>query len=148
MATLRVILPRHPGRVIRVSPARAKLNRSVDPEEVHDASPDRERVMSATHARVAEYRGVDPAALGSVLDTVRAEAEADLADPPAGLEALREVLVLADADASRVLAITLFEGEQGLAAGAAVLDRRPASRAGGVRVETTAHRVALRAERP
>lgn len=101
--------------------------------------------MSPTHARVAEYRGIDPAKLGPLIDSLSAEAEADLADPPAGLEALREVLVLADPDAGRVLAITLFEGEQGLAAGTAVLERRPASQAGGVRVETAALRVVLHA---
>jgi hypothetical protein len=81
----------------------------------------------ATHARVAEYRGVSAEALDGVLDAVRAEAEADLAAPPAGLEALREVLVLADRAAGRVLAITLFDGEQGLAAGAAVLAGRAAA---------------------
>jgi hypothetical protein len=103
--------------------------------------------MSSTHARVAEYRGVDPAALDAVLNAVRAEAESDLADPPAGLEALREVLVLADRGAGRVVAITLFEGEQGLAAGATVLGRRSASQAGGVRVETSTYEVAISAER-
>jgi hypothetical protein len=103
--------------------------------------------MSSTHARVAEYRGVSAAALGAVLDAVRAEAEADLADPPAGLEALREVLVLADRAAGRVVAITLFDGEEGLAAGAAVLARRSASQAGGVRVDTATFEVAVHVER-
>jgi hypothetical protein len=55
--------------------------------------------------------------------------------------------VLADRAAGRVVAITLFEGEQGLAAAATVLGRRSASQAGGVRVETSTYEVAISAER-
>lgn len=102
---------------------------------------------AAAHARVAEYRGADREALEAVLERVRAEVAADLGEQrPEGLEGLAEVLVLADREAGRVVAITLFEDADALRRGAAVLDRRPASQAGGVRVETASYEVALRAE--
>lgn len=102
---------------------------------------------SATHARVAEYRGTDPAALEGALGTVLAEVEADLAEPPEGLEGLREVVLLADRQSGRALAITFFEDEQALHHGSAVLDRRSPSQAGGVRVDVAGYTVAMRAGR-
>jgi hypothetical protein len=100
------------------------------------------------HARVAEYRGTDPAALEGALGVVVAEIEADLAEPPEGLEGLRELILLADRQSGRALAITLFADEEALRRGSAVLDRRPLSQAGGVRVDVAVYTVAMRAERP
>jgi hypothetical protein len=101
-----------------------------------------------SHARVAEYRGTDPAALEAVLGAVLAEVEADLAEPPEGLEGLREVILLADRQSGRALAITLFADEEALRRGSAVLDRRSLSQSGGVRVDVAGYAVAMRADGP
>jgi hypothetical protein len=96
----------------------------------------------AVHARVAEYRGADPAAVDATLEELTAEL--DLASPPEGLEGLREIMVLVDRDAGRALVLTLFEDADALRRGDAVLAHRRPSQAGGVRTDVATFEVALR----
>ena len=82
----------------------------------------REMGPAAARARVAEYRGLDRAAIEAALSVLFAEVDAGLAQT----SGLNEVLVLVDADAGRALAITIFDDEASLDAARDVLAPRAA----------------------
>ena len=87
----------------------------------------REMGPAAARARVAEYRGLDRAAMEAALSVLFAEVDAGLAQT----SGLNEVLVLVDADAGRALAITIFDDEASLDAARDVLAPRAAARSLG-----------------
>ena len=100
-------------------------------------------MADATFAHLAEYRGLDSAQLDAVL----ADLEGVLDDPPPELEGVVELLVLADRDAGRALAITVFADADALARAQPYFAHRSASQAGGVRTDAGDLEVALRLTR-
>lgn len=100
-------------------------------------------MTSGSVSRVAEYRGLN----GAQIDAVLADLEGVLDAPPPELDGLVEVLVLADRDAGRALAITIFEDAAGLERAHPFFARRSASVAGGVRTDASDLEVALRVAR-
>jgi hypothetical protein len=99
-------------------------------------------------ARVAMYHGADAAAIDALLEQLGAQVEAQFNAPPAGLEGLREFLLLVDREHGRGLGISLFGTEEELRSGDAALDRVPLSQAGGVRTGVERYELVLRRARP
>lgn len=99
--------------------------------------------MSSEFSHVAEYRGL----MGSQIDAVIAALQAELDAPPPELEGMVELLVLADREAGRALAITTFADADALERAQPYFSRRNASQAGGVRTDAIDLEVALRVTR-
>jgi len=96
------------------------------------------------YARLAMFRGVDAAQIDAVIDGMSGAVQADFNAPPEGLEGVREVMLLVDREHGRGLGITLYETEEDMLLGDAVLSRRSPSQAGGVRTGVEQYEVALR----
>jgi hypothetical protein len=100
-------------------------------------------MTSEAFSHVAEYRGLN----GAQIDAVLAELHGLLNAPPPELDGMVELLVLADREAGRALAITVFADADGLQRAQPFFARRSASQAGGVRTDATDLEVALRLTR-
>lgn len=100
------------------------------------------------YARVAMYHGADAAGVDKMLAEGGGQIEATFDSPPAGLEGIRELILLADRESGRGLGITLYESEDDMRRGDEVLERTMSlSQGGGVRTGVEYYEVVLRRAR-